>query len=282
MTNPIVSIPIWLLSVLLASCGEADSSKSAGRDGPPSCGSPEVLQLATEIINGMVRASTQVESASDNPYELIAVAIQKQAAEELVRDRQVARLEGSVELYADQNTRACTAERTAVSGKVSTVGYTVQWKNKQSGEYVVELVPPATLRNRYVPEEKTEQAGQPESATENRPVESAANADSAVNDEPAANAEMPESVRPDSAASNLKEEYAKQDQRLNAAYRTAMSRAIDRDALKGEQRAWIPQRDKQCAETQDDLEYLACLTAATSARADELERMADPTKNDRK
>ena len=79
----------------------------------------------------------------------------------------------------------------------------------------------------------------------------------------------------------INQEYGRQDKRLNAAYRAAMTRlpAKSQEALRGEQRAWIKRRDSGCEEnlsggTIDMIERAECHLSMTAVRAVELERMA--------
>lgn len=76
-------------------------------------------------------------------------------------------------------------------------------------------------------------------------------------------------------------EYAKQDQRLNAAYAAAMAKRSPqaRDALSVEQRAWIKRRDASCEEglsggTIDMVERPNCRMEMTVSRTLELEGTA--------
>lgn len=77
------------------------------------------------------------------------------------------------------------------------------------------------------------------------------------------------------------EEYEYQDGRLNNSYQKLMGElpAPRRDALRGEQRAWLIERDRKCnwdAETEGQAQRLAtndCLLQMTAVRADELEAM---------
>ncbi|MGO1070933.1 lysozyme inhibitor LprI family protein [Lysobacter sp. CA199] len=77
-------------------------------------------------------------------------------------------------------------------------------------------------------------------------------------------------------------EHAYQDKRLNDAYKTLLSQwPADRKVdLRERQRAWIKQRDADCASDDEPepgqgqvLEANSCLVDATAARAGELERM---------
>lgn len=80
-------------------------------------------------------------------------------------------------------------------------------------------------------------------------------------------------------------EYAKQDQRLNAAYAAAMAKRSPRarEALRVEQRAWIKRRDASCEEglsggTIDMVERPSCRMEMTVIRTLELEGAARPAR----
>lgn len=80
-------------------------------------------------------------------------------------------------------------------------------------------------------------------------------------------------------------EYAKQDQRLNAAYAAAMAKRSPqaREALRVEQRAWIKRRDAACEEglsggAIDMVERPSCRMEMTVSRTVELEGAARPVK----
>ena len=79
------------------------------------------------------------------------------------------------------------------------------------------------------------------------------------------------------------EELAKQDARLNASYKVAMGAGnpAQQAQLRDAQRAWIKSRDAKCKEgleggTMDILTESDCHLSMTTARADELARMARP------
>lgn len=81
-------------------------------------------------------------------------------------------------------------------------------------------------------------------------------------------------------AACVHEELARQDDRLNAAYQSAMSRlpAPEQASLRQAQRAWIKTRDASCLEgltggTIDQIEVPGCHLSMTAVRAVELERM---------
>lgn len=73
------------------------------------------------------------------------------------------------------------------------------------------------------------------------------------------------------------EEAGRQDARLNAAYKAAMARVADKNALRAAQRKWIVSRDKACAD--DDggqagmLNATECVAIKSARRANELEMM---------
>lgn len=76
-------------------------------------------------------------------------------------------------------------------------------------------------------------------------------------------------------------EWRKQDDRLNAAYKAAMANrsAKQKTSLRNTQRAWIRNRDAECAKnltggTIDMIERASCHLSLTTIRAVELERMA--------
>jgi uncharacterized protein YecT (DUF1311 family) len=74
------------------------------------------------------------------------------------------------------------------------------------------------------------------------------------------------------------EDARAQDDRLNAAYKLAMTRAEDKEALRLRQRDWIKERDEECAIESDsgqvgELNHIECIREKTAARADALEAM---------
>lgn len=82
-------------------------------------------------------------------------------------------------------------------------------------------------------------------------------------------------------AACIHDELARQDARLNRAYKTAMARLSPQGkvSLRNTQRAWIRNRDTSCQEnltggTIDRLEVPGCHLSMTAVRAVELERMA--------
>lgn len=71
-------------------------------------------------------------------------------------------------------------------------------------------------------------------------------------------------------------ESARQDARLNAAYKTAMAATADKDGLRSRQRQWIKERDQECALDKDGgqaamLTSYDCVATKTANRAAELE-----------
>jgi uncharacterized protein YecT (DUF1311 family) len=71
-------------------------------------------------------------------------------------------------------------------------------------------------------------------------------------------------------------EAKRQDARLNAAYKVAMSKVANKDDLKSKQRAWIKARDKACQIDNDggqaaQLSFNECIGKETAQRANELE-----------
>lgn len=82
-------------------------------------------------------------------------------------------------------------------------------------------------------------------------------------------------------ATCINTELTRQDARLNAAYKAAMAprSAKQKASLRNVQRAWIRNRDAECAKnltggTIDMLERSSCHLSMTTVRAVELERMA--------
>ena len=77
-------------------------------------------------------------------------------------------------------------------------------------------------------------------------------------------------------------EYEYQDKRLNDAYKAVLAKlpADRHDGLREQQRAWIKKRDADCETGPEPgqgqvLEANACLVDMTTARAGELEAMAN-------
>ncbi len=75
-----------------------------------------------------------------------------------------------------------------------------------------------------------------------------------------------------------RDEWQRQDRRLNVAYKAALKAATDRNVLKAKQRAWIKMRDRECAGDADGgqaaiFNEVECLGTKTILRATELESM---------
>lgn len=74
------------------------------------------------------------------------------------------------------------------------------------------------------------------------------------------------------------DEAGRQDARLNAAYKVAMSTTANKEELRAAQRQWIKRRDKECADDGSGgqaaaLNSAECIAIKTAARAAELEKM---------
>jgi uncharacterized protein YecT (DUF1311 family) len=72
------------------------------------------------------------------------------------------------------------------------------------------------------------------------------------------------------------EEAGRQDARLNAAYKAAMARVADKNALRAAQRKWIVSRDKECTDDGGQagaLNATECVAIKSARRANELEMM---------
>lgn len=73
-------------------------------------------------------------------------------------------------------------------------------------------------------------------------------------------------------------EAKRQDTRLNAAYKAAMSTTPEKDALRSRQRQWLKTRDAACPLDRDGgqnaaLVQLDCIARVTAFRASELESL---------
>jgi uncharacterized protein YecT (DUF1311 family) len=86
-------------------------------------------------------------------------------------------------------------------------------------------------------------------------------------------------ITPDEIFQCISDEAQRQDARLNAAYKVAMSTVADKNALRAKQRQWIKERDKKCAPDEENYGRTAdsmsahCIAVKTASRADELETM---------
>ena len=72
------------------------------------------------------------------------------------------------------------------------------------------------------------------------------------------------------------EEAGRQDARLNVAYKAAMARVADKNALRAAQRKWIVSRDKECTDDGGQagmLNATECVAIKSARRANELEMM---------
>lgn len=74
------------------------------------------------------------------------------------------------------------------------------------------------------------------------------------------------------------EEAGRQDARLNVAYKAAMARVENKDALRAAQRKWIAYRNKACPAGDGGgqagvLNATECIAIKSARRAEELERM---------
>lgn len=73
------------------------------------------------------------------------------------------------------------------------------------------------------------------------------------------------------------EEAERQDARLNVAYKAAMARVENKDALRAAQRKWIVSRNKACADDGGGqagmLNATECVAIRSARRANELEQM---------
>ena len=74
------------------------------------------------------------------------------------------------------------------------------------------------------------------------------------------------------------EEAERQDARLNVAYKAAMARVENKDALRAAQRKWIAYRNKACPAGDGGgqagvLNATECIAIKSARRAEELERM---------
>lgn len=73
------------------------------------------------------------------------------------------------------------------------------------------------------------------------------------------------------------EEAERQDARLNVAYKAAMARVENKDALRSAQRKWIVARNKACADDGGGqagmLNATECVAIRSARRANELEQM---------
>lgn len=249
------------LLVVLSGCGQNTL---------PECDSPETLQRVAEIINANLR-----EAASDNP--LFASALRESGLH-------VGSVSDGKTIYADDNTRACIGTQHRQDGKTASIGYTIQWLNRQSNEAIVEIENAGSLKRRFgkaeAPQEQpraepepahaepqpTEQPPAQSSATEAAPERSQAFSDCTA-------ASTRESQYADCAAN----EYAREDSRLNQLYRALMGKSPASDGLRAEQRAWIKARDAACEQYLGDdypsAEHPLCMADETRHRADELAAM---------
>lgn len=223
----IPSLASSALASLLLFAGNAYSQQL-----PPACDDPQASSLVVNTINRNIRENPRIAAAAGG---IRAIAI-----------------ETTKELYADPAIRACEADLRRSDGVVVN-GYTVEWINRDTGEFAVQLVGVDTLRARY--------AGK---SAKSSPVGYEACIDGS-----ASSAEMIECAIT---------EAEQQDARLNAAYKAAMAGAGDKNTLRATQRLWIKHRDSQCAPDADAgqdaaLEVADCIATLTASRAAELEDM---------
>lgn len=192
------------------------------------------------------------------------------------------------EVGGNEALRACIATFKTTRGGESRAAYTITWMNKHEGTYLIQMdygdvdafrkkhggQPPATPNSAAAAAPAPAQAvAQPQHLAPFVAAPTEAREQAA----PAAPAEinrcMEAALDERGLLTCANEEHARQDLRLNAAYKAAMRGLAAKDGLRQAQREWIVKRDKQCESLQDPIELTLCLAASTSIRADELEQI---------
>ncbi|NYT68770.1 DUF1311 domain-containing protein [Pusillimonas noertemannii] len=212
------------------------SAGALAQEAPPECGDSQVTGLVVNTINRNIRENPLIAARAGGIRAISVDAV--------------------AQVYADPAIRACLADVRRSDGVVEN-GYTVEWINRSSGEFAIQLVGADTLQARYG-----------KLTAQSAPASAAANGYEACIEAAESTGEMIDCANA---------EAQRQDTRLNAAYKAAMA-VNDKNALRTAQRQWIKDRDSQCAPNEDGgqmagLEAADCVATMTAARADELEAM---------
>ena len=216
------------------------SAGALAQEAPPECSDRQVTALVVDTINRNIRENPMIAARAGG---VRAISV-----------------ESVSHLYADPAIRACLADVRRSDGVVEN-GYTVEWINRVSGQFAIQLVGVDTIKARYA----GMTGGQIARAA---PEIVAINGYEACIEAAGSNAEMIDCANA---------EAQRQDSRLNAAYKAAMA-ASDKNALRAAQRQWIKERDSQCAPDDSGGQMAAlvaadCVATMTAARAAELEAM---------
>lgn len=237
-------------------------------NGTPACDSPELKQKVVELINKQVSESFPLFNLlTDGKANALAPKIHSLTnAKEISHNK-------------ESGFRACVADTKHDTG-TGEAGYTIEWSDKEKGEYFVHVVNSEALIAKYGKATPVEKDAPPVATTENRQPDSirkvAAVAPpaqvSATNEEPKFihNASAPKTLVDTQEYENLEQnfsaeyhgcvgndikeigctedELSRQDSRLNTAYKAAMKViTIDEQAaLKSKQRIWITKRETYC------------------------------------
>ena len=221
---------------ILAAIVMTISAGALAQEAPPECGDGQVAGLVVDTINRNIRENAMIAAMAGGVRAISVDAV--------------------AQVYADPAIRACLADVRRSDGVIEN-GYTVEWINRSTGQFAIQLVSADTLQARYG-----------SLAAQSSPSSAADSSYEACIDAAKSTGDMIDCANA---------EAQQQDARLNAAYKAAMA-SNNKDALRAAQRQWIKDRDSQCAPSEGGgqmagLEAADCVATMTAARADELEAM---------
>lgn len=267
---PLRSPKTWAIVIVAAIGYQALKYGIAESDKLPTCQSDQAKNMVVELINKQIR---------ENPLAAMVAGGARAIS-----------ISSAKELHSDPAIRACEGVVKRNNGE-GEIGYTIEMGNKEKGEFWVHVHGVDQVRAMYAkPETKSEPAPVAEKQ-EPQPVAEQAKAESSPQqpDKPLETKNAPNlstthtkcmeqaATMPDMVQCS-NEEAQRQDARLNAAYKVAMSSVSDKDGLKVAQRQWIKERDKECAADESGgqnavLISADCIAIKTASRADELEKI---------
>lgn len=223
-------------SIVLIATALTFASGAHAQEAPPECGDSQVKNLVVNTINRNIRENPLIAARAGGVRAISVDSV--------------------TDLYSDPAIRACQADLRRSDGVVEN-GYTVEWIDRASGEFAIQLVGVDTLRARYAAKSKA------------APVQAAPAGYEACIDAAASTPDMIDCANA---------EAQQQDARLNTAYKAAMAAGGDKSALRTAQRQWIKDRDSKCAPDSEGgqnamLEAADCVATLTASRAGELEAM---------